>query len=100
MGSRIVTQPSIIDVPNSYPTQLAAMLADRYKSQSPTVANAGVPRETAFDGANRIDGVIDRVHPEVLLLLEGVNDLTGNLSTIGPDPNRVCRAISARSGTT
>ena len=90
-GQSIVTQPSIIDVPNSYPTQLTMMLADRYKSQSPTVANAGVPRETAFDGANRIDGVIDRVHPQVLLLLEGVNDLTGNLPS---DSNRILTALS------
>jgi len=89
--SSINTRPTIIDVPNSYPTQLAAMLVARYKSQSPTVANAGNPRETAYDGADRIDGVIDRVHPEVLLLLEGVNDLTGNLSK---DMDRIRTGLS------
>jgi lysophospholipase L1-like esterase len=72
--------PSVIDLGNSYPSILGQLLADRYTKQSPVVINAGVPQEHVLDGADRIGGVLDQVRPDALMLLEGVNDLTGKLS--------------------
>lgn len=68
----------LIVVPGaSYPTQLQALLRTRYITQQSaiTVANAGVPGELATAGARRFPGVMSSVRPEVVLLLEGYNDL-------------------------
>lgn len=62
----------------SYPTQLQAMLRTRYIPQQATIAvtNAGVPGERAVQGVQRFPGVMSQVRPEVVLLLEGYNDLS------------------------
>jgi lysophospholipase L1-like esterase len=62
----------------SYPTQLQAMLRTRYITQQTAiaVANAGVPGERATQGAQRFPSVMSQVRPEVVLLLEGYNDLS------------------------
>lgn len=73
-----------IDGTNSYPMQLLALMQARYTTQAPQVHNCGVPGELAQDGAARIDGVLDFYKPDVLLLLEGVNSLTGNFAQDGP----------------
>jgi lysophospholipase L1-like esterase len=59
----------------SYPTQLGQQLRARYTAQTIQVTNAGVPSEWATDGARRLPGVMASVRPEVLLLLEGANEL-------------------------
>jgi lysophospholipase L1-like esterase len=61
----------------SYPTQLQALLRTRYITQQTAivVTNAGVPGERATQGAQRFPGVMSQVRPEVVLLLEGYNDL-------------------------
>ena len=61
----------------SYPTQLQAMLRTRYITQQTTIAvtNAGVPGERATQGVQRFPGVMSQVRPEVVLLLEGYNDI-------------------------
>jgi lysophospholipase L1-like esterase len=66
----------------SYPTQLQALLRTRYITQQTaiTVANSGVPGETAVNGARRFPGVMSSVRPEVVLLLEGYNDLALGLN--------------------
>jgi lysophospholipase L1-like esterase len=71
----------------SYPLKLAALLAGRYTAQSIVVVNEGEPGETAAEGSGRLPGVLTSQAPEVLLLLEGINDihLPGNqASHIGP----------------
>jgi lysophospholipase L1-like esterase len=74
----------VIDGPNSYPMQLFGLIQARYATQTPAVHNCGVPGELAQDGAGRIDNVLDFYKADVLLLLEGVNSLTGNFSQDGP----------------
>lgn len=61
----------------SYPTKLGALLRTRYFTQASqfVITNAGLPREWAVDGANRLPGVLTATNPQVLLLLAGVNDL-------------------------
>lgn len=62
--------------PESYPSQLQGMLRDRYRLQTPYVYNEGVGGEKVDpDGLARMPSAI-RAHPtEVLLLMEGTNDL-------------------------
>lgn len=70
----------VIDPSISYPTQLLSMLQHQYPAQTFAVTNDGLNNETAADyglggGATRLDPELVRYQPEVLLLLEGVNDL-------------------------
>ena len=72
-----------IDVPNAYPTILQTFFVDRIPSQQITVVNAGVGGERVTDpGSNqRLKDAIAAHHPQVLLLLEGINDLHGGVGT-------------------
>lgn len=69
-------RPSYIDLGNAYPTQLLGMLNARFAGEAFTMDNEGLPGELAEDGVSRLSPcvfVTDR--PNVLLLLEGINDL-------------------------
>jgi len=71
----------------SYPLKLAALLASRYTAQPIVVVNEGEPGETAAEGATRLSQVLTMNAPEVLLLLEGINDIheRGNQAAhVGP----------------
>lgn len=81
---------SFIDPSQAYPGELQASLRQRYPAQPIVVVNDGLSGETAVDGAARLPGELSRYHPQVLLLLEGVNDLHGSLGPGGFPP-----AISA-----
>jgi lysophospholipase L1-like esterase len=65
----------LVDPSQSYPTDLAGLLRARYTTQDINVVNDGVSGETAVQGNSRISGAIVRNNAQVLLLLEGVNDL-------------------------
>lgn len=67
-----------IDGANSYPMQLLGMMQGRYTTQTPQVHNCGLEGESAEDGAVRIDSVLDFYKADVLLLLEGINSLSGD----------------------
>ena len=56
---------------NSYPSVLS-QLAER------NVVNAGVSGEETAQGAKRLAGVLRQVNPDLLLLLEGGNDILRN----------------------
>lgn len=60
----------------AYPRQLQFLLAARYTQQSITVSNFGVAGESAANGAKRFPNVIANARPDVVLLLEGANDLS------------------------
>jgi lysophospholipase L1-like esterase len=73
------------DKPDPYPELLQNMLATRYSSQTIVVMNEGCGGERVagvFDpppcigGVVRLPGTLDQNHPQVVLLEEGVNDLT------------------------
>jgi lysophospholipase L1-like esterase len=71
-------RPQFIDVANSYPTQLMAMLASRFPGEAFTLDNEGLRGQTAQDDVRRLSPcVLMTDHPAVLLLLEGINDLAG-----------------------
>jgi hypothetical protein len=62
----------------SYPTQLLSLMQSRYAAQagSFTMPNVGKPGEYSFQGVQRFPSEMAASSPEVVLLLEGVNDLS------------------------
>lgn len=80
-------------LPNdSYPAVLQRRLAAYYRFQTPSVINAGMGGEEAGDaGIKRFRSTLDYNRPEVVLLMEGTNDLLDR-----PDTGRGAdRAIEA-----
>ena len=66
-----------VDHEKAYPAALQRNLAGFYstQAQSLVVENQGLPRETAVDGVSRLRGVLSRGTYDVLLLMDGANDL-------------------------
>ena len=58
-----------------YPARLEMLLTARYSVQTIKVTNAGKAGEWAADGVKRLPDVLRAELPEVLLLMEGDNDL-------------------------
>ena len=88
----------------AYPSQLLGLLGARYLDQSLTVANEGWPGESINTGLGRLPDAITYNAPEVLLLLDGANDLLGNPSSattqyIAAKLRDMIRAAKARSPT-
>jgi lysophospholipase L1-like esterase len=65
----------IFDAPGSYPRRLQAKLEARYTDQTITVIPDGWGGESAAEGNIRLREDLPFYNPEVLLLLEGANDL-------------------------
>ena len=60
----------------SYPAQLEQRLRSAYPAQSILVVNEGVPGEEAVDAPGRLASALALHQPEVVILLEGTNDLS------------------------
>ncbi len=67
----------MLGAPDTYPYKLQQMLMERYPSQTITVINEGVPGEHTVEGAERLPSVLAETTPEVMLLLEGINNING-----------------------
>jgi lysophospholipase L1-like esterase len=66
----------IVSPPQSYPYVLQDRLVARYRQQTPVVLNEGNAAELAsVEGIQRFRGVLLASRPEVVLLMEGSNDL-------------------------
>ncbi len=59
----------------SYPFRLQLLLDDRYQTQNVSVSNRGLGGETAAQGRQRLPGVLGAENPDLLLLLEGINNI-------------------------
>ncbi len=59
----------------SYPFKLQTLLTSRYSAQTVEVFNSGKPAERATDGRNRLGGVLSEAKPQLVILMEGANDL-------------------------
>jgi lysophospholipase L1-like esterase len=70
VGGQLVVEPSV-----AYPADLQMLLQQQYTGQRIVVVGDGVVGETAAQGAARLPGELASRHPDVVLLLEGVNDL-------------------------
>lgn len=62
-------------IPVSYPFKLQGLLKERYKDQIPVVLNGGLPGERASDARSRLRTLINEADADVVLLMEGANDL-------------------------
>ena len=60
---------------SSYPYLLQRDLQSRYVTQTIRIVNAGAPGEEAVDAISRFRSVVGSQRPEVVLLMEGTNDL-------------------------
>lgn len=65
----------LVDVPNAYPTKLQALLNLEYPGQGIVVLNRGVGGEIVDVGRQRLERTLPNEHADVLLLLDGYNDL-------------------------
>lgn len=84
--------------PQSYPFRLQAMINERYTSQTIEVFNGGFAGKRAQEDRGRLIDAIRETKPEVLLLLEGANDLNGGEKeindTIGALEEMIGEAVS------
>jgi lysophospholipase L1-like esterase len=72
------TAMSVIESPFAYPLQLAPLLRARYQLQNPVVDAEGIPSEQAQDGGiQRFLPLIRQRRPDVVILMEGTNDVLG-----------------------
>ena len=71
---------TFIDIANAYPTFLQQYFTERIPGQQISVINAGKPGEKAANNDARLKDEMARTHAEVLLLLEGINDLNDGAS--------------------
>jgi lysophospholipase L1-like esterase len=71
-------------VANPYPAVLSNLLKARYTPQAAAieVVNRGFGGEWAITGAVRIHEALDAVNPQVLLLQEGVNDISASAANL------------------
>jgi len=72
--------PSLLErlaMPEAYPAKLQGMLATRYSAQTFTINNRGIGGERLETGRKRLPGVLDADHPQVVLILEGINNIRG-----------------------
>lgn len=74
----------------AYPYNLQGLLAP-HPPGGFVVTNSGVPGEAAFLARNRLIDELQAVRPQVLLLLEGINDMTGS----GRSPSQAASAVAA-----
>lgn len=66
--------------PQSYPFKLKMTVDQRYTDQSIGVFNAGIAGKQARDDRSRFSQALSEGRPELVLLMEGANDLNGPLS--------------------
>ncbi len=57
----------------TYPNKLEQFLRQLYPTQEIVVFNSGKGAEHTGQGAQRLPGVLDAEHPQVVLILEGIN---------------------------
>jgi lysophospholipase L1-like esterase len=65
----------VVDVPNSYPTQLESMLNTEYAAEPVTVVNRGYGGSSVDDLRQKLPGDLKSFRPGAVLLLGGYNDL-------------------------
>jgi lysophospholipase L1-like esterase len=82
LGSDPPAYRQIVVPSASYPTVLDGLLDARYLVQTPTVINAGKPGEVTVDGLTRFGALLRSERPDVLLLLDGHNDLGSSAQAI------------------
>jgi lysophospholipase L1-like esterase len=81
-------------LPRSYPFKLQALLTARYRDQTIEVFNAGLAGQRAADDFDRFNRALSDARPNVVLLIEGANDLNAPLRN-GSINERVNETVGA-----
>jgi lysophospholipase L1-like esterase len=66
---------------HSYPFKLQTLTSGRYTSQTIAVFNAGRAGQRAVDDRGRFNDALDEARPDIVLLMEGANDLNAPFNT-------------------
>ena len=90
----VEAQPLFVSPVENYPYLLEQMLRERYGNSEIVVLNRGVGGETLLEGQERIESVLSADNPEVILILEGYNDVH---SIPTSDARSALRAIARTS---
>lgn len=72
----------LLGPPETYPYKLERLLWQRYPTQPIVVINRGQSGEETREGAARVASVLDADRPEVMLLLEGINNINALATSI------------------
>ena len=81
--SSVIPSSVQLEPNSSYPAQLLELLNQRYSAQTIRVTNAGVPGENAAEATSRLRSELGRLQPDVVLIMEGTNDLDPDSITPG-----------------
>jgi lysophospholipase L1-like esterase len=85
LGLNPSTGGFLVDPNAAYPRRLEVALAGRYTDQTPSVRNQGQSGEQATEGRSRLSRMLAGTAFEVLLLMDGGNDLIeGDARKVGP----------------
>ncbi len=85
LGLNPSTGGFLVDPNAAYPRRLEVALIGRYTDQTPTVRNQGQSGEQTTQGQSRLSRVLAGAGFEVLLLMDGANDLLeGDARKVGP----------------
>jgi lysophospholipase L1-like esterase len=82
-------------LPRSYPFKLQELLTARYTAQTNLVFNAGRAGQRAQDDRGRFTDMMAEARPELVLLLEGANDLNAPFDTGEGVNDRINKTVSA-----
>jgi acyl-CoA thioesterase I len=74
-------------LPVSYPYRLQDLLKARYSAQNIVVLNAGIGGRNARDDRSRCSDALSEARPELMILLEGANDLNSGIADVSPVVN-------------
>lgn len=89
--------PTLVIPSETYPYKLQKLLEAEYPSQTFTVINAGIGGETTAQGRARFVDTLTSAKPDVLLLLEGYNELsTREVHDIMDDLRAMARSAQVR----
>jgi lysophospholipase L1-like esterase len=97
LGETGIGPGALVAAHQDYPSRLAALLGSHYSTQRFTVVNAGIGGERAGQAAARIAQVLGGAKYDVLLLMEGTNDLVDHEAAIAPWLDSLQRIIAAAS---
>jgi lysophospholipase L1-like esterase len=82
-------------LPRSYPFKLQALMTARYTAQTIAVSNVGIAGRRAADDRDRFNAALSEARPEVVLLMEGANDLNAPFAAGEGVNDRIRLTVSA-----
>jgi lysophospholipase L1-like esterase len=82
-------------IPKSYPFKLQSLMAARYTDQAIAVLNAGFAGRRAAQDLERFKSAMSEAAPDVILLMEGANDLNAPLRANESMNDRISHTVGS-----